>query len=106
VSNPNSTPSPGGMFGSAGVPTRPAATGDGSRADSGIPPAAFLMAAARTHSVQRTTLYGALGGGRSGDGGGRGGGGDGKRGGLRGRRQILPLPFNSKATLKLINIKS
>ena len=30
---------PGGMFGSAGVPTRPAGyTGDGSRADSGIPP--------------------------------------------------------------------
>jgi hypothetical protein len=31
-----------GMFGSAGVPTRPAGyyIGDGSRADSGIPPAA------------------------------------------------------------------
>jgi hypothetical protein len=37
----NSTPAPGGLFGSAGVPTRPAGyTGDGSRTDSGIPPAA------------------------------------------------------------------
>jgi hypothetical protein len=33
---------PGWMFGSAGVPTRAAGyTGDGSRADSGIPPAAL-----------------------------------------------------------------
>jgi hypothetical protein len=47
----NSTPSPGGMFGSAGVPTRPAGyTGAGSRADSGTPPAASRQLHSRTHS--------------------------------------------------------
>ena len=46
----NSTPSPGGMFGSAGVPTRPAGyTGDGSRADSGTPPAASRPLHSLTH---------------------------------------------------------
>jgi hypothetical protein len=41
---------PGGMFGTAGVPTRPAGyTGDGSRADSGIPPAASRPLHSLTH---------------------------------------------------------
>jgi hypothetical protein len=42
---------PRGMFGSAGVPTRPAGyTGDGSRADSGIPPAASRQLHSLTHT--------------------------------------------------------
>jgi hypothetical protein len=46
---------PGGMFGSAGVPTRPAGdTGDGSRAHSGTPAAAAR--AALSHSSALTRL--------------------------------------------------
>jgi hypothetical protein len=60
----NSAPPPEGMCGSAGVPTRPAGyTGDGSRADSGIPPAASRQLHSLTHTpswVYRRRLTGRL----------------------------------------------
>jgi hypothetical protein len=53
---------PGGLFGSAGVPTRPAGyTEDSSRAESGIPPAASRQLHSLTHTpswVYRRRLTG------------------------------------------------
>jgi hypothetical protein len=52
---------PGGTFGSAGVPTRPAGyTGEGSRAASGIPPAASRQLHSLTHLLRELLRQAAL----------------------------------------------